>query len=159
MANRWPGHHIIYWIIYSTKYWIFLPRQPGSKLQILSTLLVRSMVATVGPARATEGSRDGVDPEHWRALKGVGCVLGRLAGALAPAGSVFGIIGNFRRGASANLGGIAEIINGGPGGPAGHLAGDTLEHTGRVLVRVGDGHPVRSVSRNPLHVYLNFKWL
>jgi hypothetical protein len=27
------------------------------------------------------------------------------------------------------------------------------------LVRVGDGHPVRSVSRNPLHVYLNFKWL
>jgi hypothetical protein len=27
------------------------------------------------------------------------------------------------------------------------------------LVRVGDGRPVRSVSRNPLHVYLNFKWL
>ncbi|CAN6164772.1 unnamed protein product [Urochloa humidicola] len=103
------------------------------------------MVATVGMA---EGSHDGVDPYHWRALKGVGCVLSRLAGALTRAGGVFGTSHSIE---SSNLCGIAEIINGSIGGPEGlSLADDTLEHSGRVLVRVGDGRPVSIGNGNNL---------
>ncbi|CAL5044068.1 unnamed protein product [Urochloa decumbens] len=103
------------------------------------------MVTTVGTA---EGSHDGVDPLHWRALKGVGCVLTRLAGALATARGVFGTSHCCE---SSNLGGIVEIINGGVGGPAGlSLCHDTLERSGRVLVRVGDGRPVSIGNGNNL---------
>jgi hypothetical protein len=113
-------------------------------------------VTPLRTAEAAEG-HDGVDPDPvWRALKGVSSVLGRVACALAPAAGSFGTAGSCRRGASGNLGGIAEIVDdpaeivdGGVGGPAGICpAGRTLDRTGRVLVRVGDGRPVRSVSRN-----------
>ena len=115
-------------------------------------------MVTLGTVGAAEGSHYDVDSDHMSALKGVGCVLGRLAGALAAAGGVFGTVGSSRCSASGNLCGIAEIINDDVGGPAGLcLAGDTLEHSGRVLVRFGDGRPVRSVSRNCHLVYLNFK--
>ena len=106
-------------------------------------------VTPLRTAKAAEG-HDGVDPDPiWRALKGVSSVLGRVACALAPAAGSFGTAGSCRRGASGNLGGIAEIVDGGVGGPAGICpAGRTLDRTGNVLVRVGDGRPVRSVSRN-----------
>ncbi|CAD6225827.1 unnamed protein product [Miscanthus lutarioriparius] len=100
-------------------------------------------VTPLRTAKAAEG-HDGVDLDPiWRALKGVSSVLGRVACALAPAAGSFGTAGSCRRGASGNLGGIAEIVDGGIGGPAGICpAGRTLDRTGSVLVRVGDGRPV-----------------
>lgn len=146
----------MYWIIQYFLFEIFARHTLGSK--ICGPPLVRSMAVKLGTVGAAEGSRDDVDSDHWSALKGVGCVLGRLAGALVPAGGVFGTVGSSRRTAFSNLSGIAEIINDNVGGPAGLcLAGDTLQHSGRVLVRVGNGRPIRSVSRNCLHVFLNFK--
>ncbi|XP_062233404.1 F-box/FBD/LRR-repeat protein At1g13570-like [Phragmites australis] len=110
------------------------------------------MAATLCTAGAAEGGHDGVDPDHvWRALKGVGCVLARMAYALGPAGGVFGIVGSSRRCAFDNLGVIAEIGDGGVGGPAGlGLACHNLDHSGRVLVRVGDGRPVSIGNGNNL---------
>ena len=106
-------------------------------------------VTPLRTAKAAEG-HDGVDPDPiWRALKGVSSVLGHVACELTPAAGSFGSADSCRRGASGNLGGIAEIVDGGVGGPAGICpAGRTLDRTGSVLVRVGDGRPVRSVSRN-----------
>ena len=102
---------------------------------------------SVTPLRteAAEG-HGGVDPDPiWRALQGVSSVLGR---ALAPVAGSFGTAGSCRRVASGNPGGIAEIVDGCVGGPAGICpAGRTLDRTRSVLVRVGDGRPVRSVSR------------
>ncbi|CAN6198451.1 unnamed protein product [Urochloa humidicola] len=97
----------------------------------------------LGPAGAAESGHDGADPDYRMSLKGVGCVLGRLAGALASAAGVFSTVVSSGRGASGNLGGMAEIVDGGVGVHAGRgLACPTLERSGRVLVRVGDGRPV-----------------
>ncbi|CAN6202222.1 unnamed protein product [Urochloa humidicola] len=99
--------------------------------------------AMLGTAGAAESGHDGADPGHRTSLKGVGCVLGRLAGAIASAAGVFGTIGSSGRGASGNLGGMAEIVDGGVGVHAIlNLACRTLERSGRILVRVGDGRPV-----------------
>ena len=106
----------------------------------------------VTPLRTAEG-HDGVDPDPIRrALRGVSSVLGRVACALAPAAGSLGTDGSCRRGASGNLAGIAEIVDeGGVGVPAGICPAG-----GSVLVRVGDGRPVRSVSRNWLIVCCSF---
>ncbi|CAL5046535.1 unnamed protein product [Urochloa decumbens] len=99
--------------------------------------------AMLGTAGAAESGHDGADPDNRIYLKCVGCVLGRLAGALASAAGVFGTVGSSGRGASGNLAGMAEIVDGGVDVRAGlGLACRTLERSGRVLVRVGDGRPV-----------------
>lgn len=110
----------------------------------------RSIGTMAATRTAAVSGHDGVDPDHWIALKSIAvCVLGCLAGALAPAAGVFGTVGSSRRRASSNLGGIgmAENVGGGSGVSAClGLSCRTLEHNGGVVVRVGDGRPVRFAS-------------
>ncbi|KAL6861882.1 hypothetical protein ACP4OV_017582 [Aristida adscensionis] len=110
------------------------------------------MATILRTAEAAEGSHDGVDPDHiWRALRGVGCVLGRLACALAPAGAVSGTLSDPRHCPSNNLGAVAEFSDGGNcSHPGLGLACHAPDRRGRVLVRVGDGRPVSIGNGNNL---------
>ncbi|TVU12221.1 hypothetical protein EJB05_45854 [Eragrostis curvula] len=92
-------------------------------------------------AASAEASQDSADPPQVSgALKGLSCVLCRLACALVPAGGFFGIAGGSHRGESSHPEVLAEI---GVGGSAGlSLVRHPLDGSGRILVRVGDGRPV-----------------
>ncbi|GJN00675.1 hypothetical protein PR202_ga17871 [Eleusine coracana subsp. coracana] len=106
-------------------------------------------------AGSAEGSYDNVDPAQvLGALKRFSGVLSRLACALVSAGDIFGTDGSSRPGAPCNPEELGEISFGESAGLG--LVCHVLHSRGRLLIRVGDGRPVRgfpNLKKLDLHLF------